>query len=127
MLNRTDYNKTILLPLLPMKLFWHILSVYLVSLAVLPCSDKEECDITVTEQTIISLAANHTQHSHQNEQCPPFCSCACCGIHSFQLQMSFINFKEHTFLSNKKKQISTYAFIYSNEFSSNIWQPPKLG
>jgi hypothetical protein len=96
-------------------------------LSVLPCSDKEECTTTAkTEQSIISSNSNHDQHNHENEQCTPFCVCACCGVHGFQLQMPFFNFKEKKVFTDKEKQKNSYTFIYSNEFTSNIWQPPKL-
>jgi hypothetical protein len=110
-----------------MKIFWLILSIYLVSLSVLPCSDKEECDITVkVEQASISKTNTHDQHTHEKEHCPPFCICSCCGAHSYDLQITLIHFKKNKDFALEKKQICTYAFIYSNEYSSKIWQPPRL-
>jgi len=110
-----------------MKIFWLILSIYLVSLSVLPCNDKEECDINVkVEQTSILKTNTHDQHKHENEHCPPFCTCSCCGAHSYHLQIAIDQFKKNKNFAIEKKQICTYAFIYSNEYSSKIWQPPRL-
>ena len=109
-----------------MKIFWLILSIYLVSLSVLPCSDKEECDITVkVEQTSISKTNTHNQHSHEKEHCPPFCICNCCGAPSYHLQIAIMHLKNKDF-AIEKKQICDYDFVYLNDYSSKIWQPPRL-
>ncbi len=108
-----------------MKLFCFIFYIYLVFLSVLPCSDREECaKNNKIEQTV--FAANHHQYSHQAEQCTPFCICSCCGVNGFELQTPLFKFTEKKGFINKEKQNSIYAFVYSNEFTSNIWQPPKL-
>lgn len=110
-----------------MKLIWFFLSIYLVTLSILPCSDKNECDNKhKKEQAKFSKSNNHSQHRHENEQCAPFCICACCGAQTYQLQVPFINLTENKVFAHKKKQIFTYVFIYSKEFSSPIWQPPKM-
>jgi len=110
-----------------MKIFWLILSIYLVSLSVLPCRDKEECNKTVkVEQASISKTNAHDQHKHEKEHCPPFCICSCCGALSYHLQIPIIHLKKNKDLAIEKKKSSFYAFVFSNDYSSKIWQPPKL-
>lgn len=108
-----------------MKNFWLFFSVFLFSLSVYPCSDNEEYE-TITK-TEISKNNNQEKHSHESEQCTPFCTCACCGVHPLQAQFTFTTFKKKVFTSEKKKQLSFYSFIYNKKISSKIWQPPKIG
>ena len=110
-----------------MKLFLLTFCFYLISLSAFPCSDNEECNtISKTEITKISQSINHDEHSHQNEQCTPFCTCNCCGVHSFKLENPYFSSNENRVVKNKSKLINTYAFVYSNGFFSTILQPPKL-
>jgi hypothetical protein len=73
------------------------------------------------------FASNHDEHSHdkENDLCPPFCSCACCGsqIASY--------FKADTFslpmlYKSIKTQLPTYKSIFSSNFYGSIWQPPQI-
>lgn len=93
----------------------------------MPCSDQEECtNENKVEQSIITQNNEHNQHDHPNEQCTPFCICNCCGAHSFNAHTAYFQIKVNTFFADKEKQKSIYNYIYLNDFSSTIWQPPKL-
>lgn len=107
-----------------MKYFWLLFSFLLFTLSVYPCSDSEECKTkSITE---ISESTSHTTHHHETEQCPPFCSCACCGINVFQSQNQIYSFKKDLVLYNQKDKISFYSFIYNKKIADTIWQPPKI-
>ncbi len=109
-----------------MKFIWFIFSIYLVSLSLLPCNDVDECtDFAKTE-----LHKNHSQDkksdTQRNDQCAPFCSCACCGVNGFQFQ-SHISKEEKKFsFAYTKKQPILYVFNNYKIIYLGIWQPPKL-
>jgi hypothetical protein len=107
-----------------MKNFWLIFSVFLLSLSVYPCSDNEECETVV--KTEISKTNNHEKHDHDSEQCTPFCTCACCGVHPLQAQYALTTSKKKFSIPEKKERLSFYSFIYNKKIILNIWQPPKI-
>lgn len=93
----------------------------------MPCSDSNECDRnTTTQQTTISQADNHHEkQSHDNELCSPFCTCSHCPASAFFHPTEKYKIEKKIFIE-VAKQFSQYNFHYSQEISSNIWQPPKL-
>lgn len=108
-----------------MKLIWFLFAVYLVSLSLLPCNDVDDCtDFAKTEL--------HKNHSHdkksetQNDQCAPFCSCACCGVHGFQFQNHIFKEEKTPCLADNKMQNDCYVFTNYQTIHLGIWQPPKL-
>ncbi len=106
-----------------MKHFWLLFSLFLVTLSVLPCSDGVECeDITKVEVS----QSNHETHNHESEQCPPFCTCACCGVHIYKFQTAALSFKEDLDFYIQKKELGFYSFHYNKKIASDIWQPPKI-
>ena len=96
----------------------------MITLSVLPCNDSVECDDFT--KTTISQTDKHDNHSHETEQCTPFCVCACCGVHAFQIQAPFIPSKENIFVFDNEKLKTVYSFFYTQNISSKIWQPPKV-
>ena len=107
-----------------MKNLWLFFSILILTLSVLPCSDTIECnDKTKTE---ITQQDNHEKHNHNSEQCPPFCSCACCGVNVFQFQNPVYSFKKDLVFINQKEKINFYSFIYNKKIAHKIWQPPKI-
>lgn len=126
LLNKQYFKKqNILTTFAAMKLFWLIFSFYILTLAVIPCCGNENCTKEVS--TTISQNSNPNQHKHQSEQCTPFCSCALCPASAFYQIINSIKFKEKIVSFEREIQLSLYSFIYSKEFSSTIWQPPKIG
>ena len=108
-----------------MKIINIILSLYLVVLSCLPCADMK---LNSLADSSIKVTSNHENHSHnkENDLCPPFCVCACCGIHIYQSSIQTIYFKENLIFINQKEQISFYSYIYNKKITLNIWQPPKI-
>ena len=102
-----------------MKFFTIIFSIYILVLSLAPCSDSVECDEgNKTEQS-------HNNHKHENENCTPFCICACCG----QPVASNINYPVAQTVSKPEifnKSISIYNQTFISQFNANIWQPPKI-
>ena len=107
-----------------MKYLWLSFSFFLLTLSVYPCSDSEECNTkSITE---VSENTNHEKHNHETEQCPPFCTCACCGVNVFQFPNQIYLFKEDLVFFNQKEKINFYSFIYNKKITDKIWQPPKI-
>jgi hypothetical protein len=107
-----------------MKHFWFVFSLFLIMLSVLPCSDAVECKDSLN--TEVSNHDDHDQHSHNSEQCPPFCSCACCGIQITTFENTTFFFTENHVFTSQKAKINWYQSIYLSKISDKIWQPPKI-
>ena len=87
------------------------------ALSFVPCICEDNCANATAEQST-------TNHKKQNDNCAPFCNCACChsvvnnlkpalfigGISGFPEKMNFV-------LANQN--FTTYN-------CDNIWQPPRL-
>jgi hypothetical protein len=107
-----------------MKNFWFLFSFLLLSLSVYPCGDSEECETKTLIKVIENT--NHEKHNHEAEQCPPFCSCACCGVNVFQSQNQVCSFTENLVYYSQRESLHFYTFIYNKKVANKIWQPPKI-
>ena len=95
----------------------HILfCFYFLSLAVLPCGDKDDCNEIKHEQT----AQNNEDHDH--EICTPFCVCSCCATHFVM--------RPFQYTQNQVVVINTVYTVHPESETSTaiipVWQPPKL-
>ncbi len=103
--------------------FWIVFATYLLFLSALPCADKNDCnEIAKTE---IQKSTNHQKHNNENENCSPFCICACCGVSVTQINPTDFTVELVNYFTSKNNFIS-YKFTYSSINFCNIWQPPKL-
>ena len=107
--------------ILSMKSFAFLMCIYLLILCCLPCSDSIECNLP--DRYSSSQSDDHHNHSHESENCTPFCTCSCCGLTAFftpmpQLQICIV-----------KDQSVNYpnftSFIHSGVYAF-IGQPPQL-
>ncbi|MEZ4773104.1 MAG: DUF6660 family protein [Bacteroidia bacterium] len=105
-----------------MKIFTLIFSFYLFALAVMPCSDKDDCKYQGADQSTFA-STDHSDHDTDTENCSPFCMCACCG-------QSITNIFYPTTLRNLTPIATKYFPVYNASFVSevylSIWQPPKI-
>ena len=99
-----------------MKYILLILSVLILTMALMPCSDGHTCDETAQE---ISLEHDHSED--EKDHCSPFCVCSCCGM-KINFQSDVTIFKPTTYL-NSTYQFS-YSFLYSFSFNQTVWHPP---
>lgn len=97
-----------------------ILSVYLLILMVMPCSDAHT-QIKGAAETSVSQA--ESDHHHDVELCTPFCVCGSC-VTAIVLQPS-IEIDVPYFESYYKEAASFYQSVKST-FHGSIWQPPQL-
>ncbi len=95
-----------------------LFAFYLFALAVVPCHDAGECSEVRKE-----IAAH--DHEGEDEQCPPFCICACCGSVMTTPQAPgwytagtvTPDYPEHTY---------GYVSPAPDSLSTGIWQPPRM-
>ena len=96
-----------------------ILSVYLLVLMVMPCTDAHS-KIGTIEQTQVSQSDDD---HHDLEICSPFCVCSSCM--AAVILQPVITFEILHFEPQYKDIPSSYKSIVSS-FHGSIWQPPQL-
>lgn len=106
-----------------MNFFWITFSFLLFNLSVLPCGDNLDCnELKKTEKSIDN---DHKNHNQDSEHCPPFCTCACCGIFVFNSENIFFSFYKNNISNFKEIQFIIYKSFIKGNFFASIWQPPK--
>jgi len=107
------------LPLQPMKFFAFIMAFLVLALSIMPCADKDNA--INAGKTEITKASNH-QGDLQQDNCSPFCQCACCAGFSINHFIASITITES--YKNKKQAVFLPADIL--DIALPIWQPPQL-
>lgn len=95
-----------------------ILSMYIMVLAAMPCSDVHAAD---TNSASIVLLVQGQNHTNDVDLCTPFCFCHCCQTLSFPSYYDGISSDVEMLALN----ITFKEPRFSNPLSS-IWQPPKI-
>lgn len=106
-----------------MKLFTFFLAIYLVSLALIPCGDKKDCNLAAKQGISAIASETHSKKAHAEETCTPFCICSCCSI-SMNAAIAVI------YISIPSEKVdNTIAFTKTYPLGSqlSVWQPPKIG
>jgi len=96
-----------------------ILSFYFLALNALPCSDNGINDNSKTEV----LSSSNLDHNHTAfDQCPPFCTCHCCHVHTADFASA--NFKPIN------TEISSKVFFHFDRIGDepilSLLDPPKV-
>lgn len=105
-----------------LKAISYILSIYVVFLSMLPCSDGME--YFSAQISPVQQAAEHQNHNDEPELCSPFCKCSCCGISMY----TPIALAHITIVNEEYVELSSFAPVFNlEEPASTIWQPPKIG
>ncbi len=97
-----------------MKIIVYILALTILGLSVYPCSDGLHCD--EEEKT-----TSHNHSEDENDNCSPFCVCACCGTSYIENKVKVIEpvTEQMDFLP-----IFHYSFHYFFSYHLTIWHPP---
>ena len=114
-------KKSFRLPLSLVKIIAFILSLYILLLSGMPCTDAQDCNLSTTTQ--VSATQNHDNHQHESEHCPPLCHCSCCSVAVSKLPTFALVYKKLP-LANQLK-FSFYHSHYLTGFLEAVWQPPK--
>ncbi len=99
-----------------------LFSFYLLALAIMPCSDKEDCKYQIASQSTFATT-DHSDHDSDTENCSPFCMCACCGQ---SLSSPFTNYCLPFHVSISLDKFLVYNTSFVSEVYMSIWQPPKI-
>jgi hypothetical protein len=100
-----------------------LFAIYVLFLAVYPCSDKETCaDERKAGVAVVDVAA-HDHSSNEQDFCTPFCICSCCAAHIRLNHVSDISVA--TLVHNTKIATLYFEKPLLNKAKS-IWQPPKI-
>lgn len=102
-----------------MKFLTITLSLYILGLAILPCSDAET--FTESEKQDIAQMEHNSQQENPEDDCAPFCSCQCC-----QSQLTIIDFPVfESFNPEFRYNPVFYRNNLGREFPSSLFQPPR--
>ena len=120
-----------------MRFFTFILSLYLLALTGLPCTDMLEGEESsasyefVTAPLFLLIITNKTSYVHNLtkshfhlDSCSPFCICTCC-----QMVISTPTTYEALTIAQATATIPSYSYpltVWSSNYYGNIWTPPKI-
>lgn len=103
------------------KIFVYLYSLFILSLALISCSDKT---ISV-DSDLVNIALSQENSDDHNDYCSPFCACTCCKTTVvFSVENGHI---EEPIIDNLLDK--SFPFFNENPHLTepiNIWQPPKL-
>jgi len=96
-----------------MKFLYFIFAFYTFYLAFVPCGDVRDCN---------DVAQHEDAGQHQEEACPPFCVCACCG--------TITSIPDKIYFAFVSIPVVTDGISFAEgqplAVSFSIWQPPKI-
>ncbi|MGW9686741.1 DUF6660 family protein [Flagellimonas sp. 2504JD1-5] len=96
-----------------------ILSVYFLSLNLLPCGDSDSS----SEITKIEVNCADNGHDHDSSHlCSPFCQCQCCHIPVFPIDHESISSIHITYSS----EVYGNEAGFIQEVSHSLFQPPRF-
>lgn len=98
-----------------------ILSIFILSLSIIPCADNLTHNNVITDR--IKSSTDHNHNSAERDHCTPFCACFCCGTTVF---ITLLPTLENEPLINTEKLSYYFNYQYAFIFLNNIWQPPKM-
>lgn len=103
-----------------MRVVAFIMSLLILYMATLPCTDRGNSPAAGTSQSLVAEAGNHTQR--QADHCTPFCVCSCCATLVI-VQSPYHSNPLAPLMS--KKTYTHYVNPLNMEVANTIWQPPK--
>ena len=100
----------------------YILSLYILVLAVLPCTDHLIVPIQIDLTHLAVDSHDHDQESR--DTCTPLCGCSCCGVHISEVSFFWYETPEQPIVYKIANQSFATKFPIS-DYNGSIWQPPK--
>jgi len=101
-----------------MRIIATILSIYILVLTNMPCSDMHHLD---NNSISYKIEKQDNNHSNEIDLCSPFCFCSCCQTVSIT---SFFSFSQLNLFS-----INILSFYIEQNYSFlaiKFWRPPKI-
>ena len=105
-----------------MKVVRFVLAIYILLMAVYPCSDSKTCLDEQRLGTVITTA-DHDHEPQEKDLCTPFCICTCCAAHVQLTASGYSNL-----LGQLHNTEFATAYLDKPILSSahSIWQPPRI-
>jgi hypothetical protein len=101
------------------KLFTHLLTVYVLLLSMFPCPEELFC--ADDDSTAVALTSTPADDDCEDD-CPPFCNCDCCAVPMMR-NCSCLH------ITSPEQFVVHHALIKTLSLSDiyrPIWQPPQL-
>lgn len=105
-----------------MKFVHLILSIYIIALSCLPCTDAE--NNIRNKEISVRVQEKSASNEHHDDACSPFCICNCCHSSGFYKTTDYVT--SATIEINTENPKIEYSPVFFSNFSISIWQPPKL-
>jgi hypothetical protein len=100
------------------KFLTSLLTIYILLLSMFPCPE----DVFASGKETSTLVAEHPSDSSETDDCPPYCSCACCGVQMLR-SCNCLQLKTPIQFAVQHPGI---ADLHLSDILLPIWQPPKL-
>lgn len=105
------------------QLFSILLPLLFLAFSLYPCADRFDANVSNNNTSISYLTTQHTNTTHQVDNCSPLCACSCCAastIKTIVLDLNTIDFQSPVTYT------PTYYQGNTNGAYLSIWQPPQL-
>ncbi|MEO2052212.1 MAG: DUF6660 family protein [Allomuricauda sp.] len=102
-----------------MKFFTVILSIYVLALNVVPCSDAG--NVTEDSQGVY-LVQFDGEHSENCELCSPFCQCHCCHVHTIHFGIAKFELLQATIPQDNFAHFDSIG----KDITFSLFQPPQV-
>ncbi|TAJ47377.1 MAG: hypothetical protein EPO58_15870 [Chitinophagaceae bacterium] len=106
-----------------MKRLTTLLPIYFLILACMPCVDTDGSNMITGQASITSSHSQDQDHDNNNETCPPFCSCNCCGQRAPAQRVVYTSSPIETLTIVKQAALQSFSL---QNVLQQIWQPPQL-
>ncbi len=113
-----------------MKIAIHILTIYMLALALIPCGDGGGGIVEIAHELFgveDHDTHEHDQHSNNcgDDHCSPFCICNCCSSVFDPPVKTQVALK---FPNSIPREIPPFSYQAKlSNYASSIWQPPRIG
>jgi len=108
----------------PMKFLSLILSIAILAVSFVPCTDNLVIMTGSSLKKEIKSSPNSSnEHNNTSDSCSPFCTCSCCAASAIYSPFSRAQVVKVIFQS---KKYPLYNISLNSEVFYSIWQPPKL-
>lgn len=99
-----------------------MLSLYMATLSVLPCSDMHNECKDFKAKTEFARQHNHSEDNDDN--CSPFCTCSCCNAYVTVFPFQPLTLSDPSAFYRAEK-FSIQRCSFARGYLGNVWQPPR--
>ncbi|RYY49997.1 MAG: hypothetical protein EOO06_05325 [Chitinophagaceae bacterium] len=104
-----------------MKIFAFFIAILVLVLSVMPCADGASA-MQGKKVTVVTLKKDVSNNETGDDNCSPFCQCACCAGFSISHPITSVEFV----LTHSTSRFFPFSSNYVTGIALPIWQPPQL-